>query len=48
MLKDRDYDVAPYIIAHIYPQMSGWAANVAEVGWRSGMVGEEWEEGMER
>ena len=29
MLKDRDYDVTPYIIAHMYPQMHQGSANSA-------------------
>ena len=39
MLKDRDYDVTPYIIAHLYPQMHQGLAKVCEVD----MVGEEYE-----
>ena len=31
MLKDRDYDVTPYIIAHLYPQMHQGLAKVCEV-----------------
>ena len=30
-LKDRDYDVTPYIIAHMYPQISNGSAKVCEV-----------------
>ena len=43
MLKDRDYDVTPHIIAHMYLQMSGggrWkiARCIVEMGacWRRG------------
>ena len=42
MLKDRDYDVTPYIIAHMYPQMHQGSANsarcIVEMGdcWRRG------------
>ena len=39
MLKDRDYDVTPYIIAHIYPQIrkgsaksTRWEPEVIETG----------------
>ena len=31
MLKDRDYDVTPYIIAHIYPQIRDGSAKMR--GW---------------
>ena len=31
MLKDRDYDVMPYIIAHIYLQIRNGSAK--SVGW---------------
>ena len=31
MLKDRDYDVTPYIIAHLYPQMHQGSVKVCEV-----------------
>ena len=31
MLKDRDYDVTPYIIAHLYLQMHQGSAKVCEV-----------------
>ena len=30
-LKDRDYDVTPYIIAHLYLQMHQGSAKVCEV-----------------
>ena len=30
MLKDRDYDVTPHIIAHLYPQMHQGLAKVCE------------------
>ena len=42
MLKDRDYDVTPYIIADMYPQMHQGSANsarcIVEMGdcWRRG------------
>ena len=32
MLTDRDYDVTPYIIAHIVAQMSGWSGKSARWG----------------
>ena len=31
MLKDRDYDVTPHIIAHMYPQMRGGSVKDCEV-----------------
>ena len=40
MLKDRDYDVTPYIIGHIYLQMSGGSVNSARCTVK--MVVEEW------
>ena len=55
MLKDRDYDVTPYIIAHLYLQMGGgvderlrgvvwiWSAKSARCTVK--MVDEEWEVG---
>ena len=39
MLKDRDYDVTPHIIAHLYPQIHQGSAKECEVD----MVGEECE-----
>ena len=30
-LKDRDYDVTPYIIAHMYPQISNGSVKECEV-----------------
>ena len=43
MLKDRDYDVTPNIIAHMYLQMSGGGGGVGErlrgVLWRWVLVG---------
>ena len=31
MLKDRDYDVTPHIIAHLYPQIHQGSAKECEV-----------------
>ena len=42
MLKDRDYDVTPHIIAHLYPQIHQGSAKECEVD----MVGEECEVNM--
>ena len=38
-LKDRDYDVTPHIIAHMYPQIRNGSVKECEVE----MVGEECE-----
>ena len=40
MLKDRDYDVTPYIIAPRGPPNERLVGEDCEVGWRWGMVGE--------
>ena len=37
MLKDRDYDVTPYIIAHILRQIRGWSAKSTR--WEPEVIG---------
>ena len=39
MLKDRDYDVTPYIIAHMYPKCTRGRRTVRGVLWRWVIVG---------